>query len=88
MDNELINLDLCFGSIELLNVPPRIEGRRLYPRGRSIHRDRHGNITKDETYELGTYIENWESVAHMFGVRAPPPEPPKPWWQRIRALLC
>lgn len=79
-----IKLDIIFGTVELHEAPPRIEGRYLIPRGRTIERDRHGKVTRDETYDIGVRIENWEECAHLFGVQAPPKPTPL---QRLRAFL-
>ena len=81
-DDLQIRCDMLFGSIELKPVEYRIDGRYLVAYGRSIHRDRHGNVIKDETYDLGTRIENWESCADLFGV-----SDPRSWWQRFRDWL-
>jgi hypothetical protein len=80
MDETKIKLDVLFGCIKLMEAPPRIDGDKLITRGRSITYDRHGNVTKDETYDL-CVITGWEEYAHWFGVARPPK--PRTWWQRM-----
>jgi hypothetical protein len=84
MSEETVKLDILFGHIQLLEAPPRVEGNRLCPRGRSIEYDRYGKVVKDETYDLGHYLLDWEDCAHLFGVADP--SPPS-LWQRIRNFL-
>lgn len=84
-DQVLINTDIMFGSIELLDAPPRIEGDRLILRNRTIQRDRYGNVVRDETHD-GVSVTGWEECAYLFGV-VPPPRPPKSLWNRIRDFL-
>lgn len=74
-----VRMDILFGRVEMHNMPPRIDGKRLYFRGRTIWRDRDGIVKKDEVYETGMYVENWESSAHLFGIEAPA----RSWLQRF-----
>lgn len=72
-DDTLINLDLCFGSVEIITTERR-EGNALVLGGYSITRDRHGrevSRTEDrETCRMTNYFE-------IYGPQ------PKTWWQRL-----
>jgi hypothetical protein len=84
-DDIQFNTALMFGSIELHEAPPRIDGNRLILRNRTIERDRYGNVVRDETHD-GVCVTGWEDCSHLFGV-APPPRPPKSLWNRVCDFL-
>ena len=79
-DEQLINVDILFGTIELHNAPPRWEGETAIMRGRTVERDRSGKVIRDETYDVGCRVLNAGLWPQFFDTSLKPPAP-RPWWR-------
>jgi hypothetical protein len=68
----LIPREVLFGSIELLDAPPRREGNRVIMRGRTVKRAEDGRVTSDETYDVGVALvlseKRWEANDELYSI--------------------
>lgn len=74
-DGPLIDVRLIFGSIEIQDLPPRIEGNDVIPRHRIIHRDGFGGVKVGPPEETGMRLVDGAQYAYMFGPRRWPADP-------------